>query len=244
MQAAHPQSKPLFGVKRIDLSNNAVESLKWLAVFLMLGDHANKFLFGGQLPFLFEAGRIAMPLFAIVLGFNLARATVDARVRVTMMKRLACFGMLAFAPFVALNARAGAVAGHWWPLNILFALLAIVTIVHALQLTTAAGNWAAGAIFVVSGALVEFWWPAVGLGVAAWLYFAGSRWSWMALPLGALALLGIGAINGNQWAWAALPIVVGASRLPMKRKMPRARLFFYSFYPAHLALLWLASSSS
>ena len=55
------------------LSSGAVEILKWTAAALMVGDHINKYLLHGSEPLLFDAGRLAMPLFAIVLGYNLAR---------------------------------------------------------------------------------------------------------------------------------------------------------------------------
>ena len=60
----------------ISIENKNLESLKWLALFSMLGDHINKYLFNGTLPFLFEIGRIAFPVFAFVIAFNFSR--VDA----------------------------------------------------------------------------------------------------------------------------------------------------------------------
>jgi len=42
------------------------ELLKWAGLLLMVGDHINKYLFNGTLPFLFEAGRVALPLFVPV----------------------------------------------------------------------------------------------------------------------------------------------------------------------------------
>ena len=64
---------------RLTLTNGGAESLKWLALLLMVGDHLNKYLFNGTLPVLFEAGRICAPLFALVFAWNLARPGVAAR---------------------------------------------------------------------------------------------------------------------------------------------------------------------
>lgn len=55
------------------ISNGAVESLKWLALVAMTSDHVNKIIFKSQLPLMSEFGRIAMPLFGMVLAYNLAR---------------------------------------------------------------------------------------------------------------------------------------------------------------------------
>jgi len=55
------------------ISNGALEGLKYLALLFMIGDHVNKYLFNATLPGLFELGRLAMPLFGIVMAYNLAR---------------------------------------------------------------------------------------------------------------------------------------------------------------------------
>ena len=56
------------------------------------------------LAFLFETGRVAMPLFVFVLAYNLARPDALARgAYPRCMKRLALFGALATPPFVALG---------------------------------------------------------------------------------------------------------------------------------------------
>ena len=60
------------------MADGTIEGLKWLALVLMTGDHVNKYLFNATLPVLFEAGRIALPLFVFVLAYNLARpGTLD-----------------------------------------------------------------------------------------------------------------------------------------------------------------------
>ena len=56
----------------------------------------------------------------------------------------------------------------------------------------------------------------------------------LALWIGALASLYV--INRNLWALAALPLIFAASQV--KINVPRGRLGFYVYYPAHLAVLW------
>ena len=58
---------------RLFVSDGTIEAMKWLALLSMTGDHVNKCLFNGTLPFLFEIGRLPMPLLIFVLPYNLAQ---------------------------------------------------------------------------------------------------------------------------------------------------------------------------
>lgn len=220
---------------RICFSDGALELIKWVALALMTGDHINKYLFNGTQPYLFEAGRMAMPLFVIVLAYNLARPTVvtDGAYRRTLF-RLSVVGLVSSIPFIML----GSLINGWYPLNILFTLF-ITTSVIALIERAQAGSFACGVsavfVFVAGGGLVEFWWPAVALGVAGWSYFrTGSH---LALIAALIACVSLYFINGNLWAMAALPLVlaVRSTKLPI----PRFRWAFYVYYPLHLVALLL-----
>ena len=57
---------------RIELSDGAVEAMKWLGLILMTADHAQKYGLMPAVPGVYEAGRVAFPLF----GF---RARHDTR---------------------------------------------------------------------------------------------------------------------------------------------------------------------
>lgn len=59
----------------------------------------------------------------------------------------------------------------------------------------------------------------------------------MAITLAVATFGGLWYVNGNPWALAAVPIAIGASRVIIS--IPRLRWFFYSYYPAHLVVLWL-----
>ena len=53
---------------------------------------------------LFDLGRVVMPIFAIVLAYNLARpGAFDRAAYPRVMKRLAIAGVLATPPFIALG---------------------------------------------------------------------------------------------------------------------------------------------
>lgn len=219
-------------MKPLHLSNGSIESLKWIALVLMTGDHVNKYLFNGTIDWLFYAGRLCLPIFVFVLAYNLARPGVFERgAYPRTMKRLALFGAIASVPFIAL----GGLGGGWWPLNVMFTLLVITAVLFFVERGGAGNLAAAGIAFLIGGSAVEFWWPAVALGIAVWSYC--KRPTWAAAVIAVLALASLWFINRNLWALASLPLLLVASRIELP--MPRLRWVFYAFYPLHLATLWL-----
>lgn len=214
------------------LTDGALESLKWTAVMAMTADHANKFLLHSAVEPLFDIGRLSMPLFAIVLGINLARPNALAMgVYRRTAWRLGAFGLLASLPFTLLG---GAIV-QGWPLNVMFTLLVACAVIASIDRGGIARLVAAPLLFIVGGALVEFWWPAVALSVAAWLTARGHRMLPAALWAGGFA--GLQFINGNGWAVASLPIIA-LTALVAPRTPRLGRYFFYAYYPAHLGALW------
>ena len=223
----HSKDRDLFPA--LSIPDGSIEALKWLALLCMTADHVNKYLFNGTLPYLFEAGRLALPLFVFVLAYNLARPGVFERgAYPRTMKRLAIVGAVASVPFIAL----GGVIGGWWPLNVMFTLLSAAGMLYQVE---RGQNLAGIAVFVLAGAAVEFWWPALLLAAAVWWYC--KRPSWAAASLGLLSCASLWFINGNLWALAAVPLVIGAAGVDLR--IPRLRWAFYAYYPLHLAALWL-----
>ena len=214
---------------RLFIADGTIEFLKWLGVVLMTVDHVNKYLFNETSAAVFAAGRLAMPIFAFVLAYNLARPDTQARgVYQRTSMRLIAFGLLATPAFVALG---GLLAGGY-PLNIMFTLLTATAVMYLLD---RGAKLAAAAAFVVGGALVEFWWPAVGFALAIWLYARTP--SWRSLVLGIACCASLQVINGNFWALASLPIFLATAQFDPV--VPRLRWAFYAYYPLHLTALWL-----
>lgn len=213
------------------LTSPARELLKWLALLLMTGDHLAKVVFGGYVPVLSELGRVAFPLFAIVLACNLAQPGADA---LKSTRRLLPWAVLAQPAY------AGAFGGLL-PLNVLWSFC-LVAACLALQQRGRSG-WAM-ALFALGGLLVEYRWFGAGLVLAWWLF-------WRSQASGAAprheqvfhALLAVGALvllcvyNGNGWALLALPVVALLGRRDWP--IPRVRRFFYLYYVGHLAVLAL-----
>lgn len=226
LQVERPDVAPL------RIAGGTVEALKWLALVLMTIDHINKYLAAGTIGPMYAAGRVAMPLFVFVLAYNAARpGFFDSGAAKRMCIRLALYGTVAIIPCIGF----GKLLGGWWPLNIMFTLLVSVAALWASQSKARGAGWAAVLLVAVGGALVEYWWPAVLLAIAAWRYVL--KPSTPRLAFLALALVGLALINQNLWALAALPLIVAAPRIELS--VPRMRTFFYAYYPAHLAVLWV-----
>ncbi|MDF0606792.1 TraX family protein [Neisseriaceae bacterium TC5R-5] len=214
------------------VSDGTIEALKWLALVLMTLDHINKHLFAEKLPGVFEMGRIAMPLFAFVLTYNLARpSTLSNGTYIRTMKRLALFSAIATPFFIGF----GGLAFGWWPLNIMFMLLVATAILYLVEQGGAAYILTAVLVFLVGGAFVEFWWFALAFCICSWWYCKTN--SKAALVACLLAAASLYVVNRNFWALAAMPLILVAPLLDIR--IPRFRYLFYAYYPAHLAVLLL-----
>lgn len=216
------------GPAPLHIADGTLEALKWAALALMLLDHVNTFLYNRTLPGAYEAGRWVAPVFAFVLAYNLARPDALQRgIHLRVMRRLAFFGALASPPFMLL-------IGNWWPLNILFLLLAGTAVVYGLERGDGRGIVIAGAAFCVGGLLAEYLYPGLAMIVAAWAFCrrpdAKRFLAWVAFTA-SLVLM-----NVNFWALTAVPALLLATRVDLR--VPRLRWAFYAFYPAHMAALW------
>jgi hypothetical protein len=168
----------------ISLGSGARELLKWIALLAMTGDHVAKVVFGGYVPVVTELGRIALPLFALVMACNLAQPGADLR---KSMRRLALWGVIA-QPLHAL------VFGSWLPLNILLTFALAAVAVHALA------NNRPLLLLLAAGVL-----PML---VDYWIAFRHRAW-WTLL----IALAAVCWANRNGWAVLAVPVVLLAARV-------------------------------
>jgi len=91
-------------------------------------------------------------------------------------------------------------------------------------------------VFLVGGAIVEFWWTGVAMCLGAWRYCKRPSWPALVVWIGSTAALFV--INQSFWALAAIPVIFAASGLHVS--LPRLQRVFYCYYPAHLCVLWAA----
>ncbi len=215
------------------MADGSLEAIKWAALVLMVFDHINKYLYAEKLPVIFQLGRIVMPMFGFVLAYNLARPDALARgVHGRMMYRLTLMGLAASPMCIILNGMF-VTASAWWPLNILFMLLLVVSLTYLIDRGGAKCYALAIALFILGGAFVEYLWMGVLCCLEAWLFCREASPS--RLLLWFLGTLSLSVVNGNAWGLAAIPIVLMAGRVALR--LPRRTWVFYAFYPAHLLLL-------
>jgi len=203
------------------MTSGGRELLKWIALVLMTGDHLAKAFFGGYVPVVSEAGRIAFPLFAVVMAYNLAQPGADLA---KSLRRLALWALIA-QPAHAL------VFGHWLPLNVLATFaLAAAAIAFASR-----GNWLVFAAAVgLAPILVDYQWAGIALVVATWAAFGRrSSFAWCVPAAAALCWY-----NGNAWALLVLPVLALGW---LSWTLPRTRWAFYGYYVGHLALIGAAA---
>lgn len=201
------------------MTSSAREVLKWLAVVLMTCDHVAKVIYGGYVPGLSEAGRVAFPLFALVMAYNLAQPGADP---VKSVRRLGMWGLIA-QPVHALA------FGYWLPLNILLTFALCAAAIYA----AGQRKWIVLAFAAaVLPPFVDYQWAGVGFVLLAWLAFHRQQY-WLLVP----AFGAICWFNGNLWALAAIPVALGLSRVAWP--VPRGRWAFYGYYVAHLACIGL-----
>jgi TraX protein len=215
----------------ISIDNRALETAKWIGLAAMTIDHVNTYLLHGAHAWMYQIGRIAMPLFGIALAAHLA--SPDALEKngpaARMTRRLAVFAALAQIPFTLLR------GGPWPPtlLNTMFMLLLVVAFV---RLRASGQRWhrvVAWTALAVGGAAVEFWWigAAVVLTVRSWLMEpTAERGLAVAVAIALLCVLTMSAVP------PVAPLIV-YSLARGRVTASRVRLLFYGYYPLHLAAL-------
>ncbi|MFP1883473.1 TraX family protein [Lonsdalea quercina] len=207
-----------------------IELVKWLALLLMVCDHINKYLLNNSIPLLYNVGRLAMPLFCLMLSYNLSRPnSFQNRVYYRVSMRLIIFGALATPAYILL----GNVINHWWPLNILFTLLSLTIVCYLIENGTTNSTIFAFLTLILSGAVVEFCWPAISMGVCFWLYLKKKNPIFLLLTI--LFCASLDYINQNFYALFSIPLALLAGSVKIKIK--RLKWFFYIFYPLHLYLI-------
>lgn len=191
-------------------------------------DHINTYALNGRYPALFEAGRLVMPIFSFVLAYNLARPA-KAGVHKRIITRLLIAGGVAMPFFTALH------AFSLFPLNIMFTLALSTACIYLLECQEK--TYLIFGVLFVFGTLVEYFYPAVLFTIFAWQYcHTGQKQHilWMLLTI-----YPIGLLNGSMTGSFALLVIYTASKIKLNFEIPRCKTFFYSYYPAHLSLIYL-----
>lgn len=212
----------------------SIEFLKWLALGCMLLDHINTFLLNMAYEPLYVAGRIAAPVFIIVLACNLGGKKTQTTNAV--IARLTTFACIAAVPHALL------IAG-FFPMNIMFTLLIMAFVIKFIterSIPQIASVLVILYVLLTYSEITEFSWAAIGLGVSVWSFAIsrGVATKSAYLIVAVFFLYQFSYFNGNYWSLLAVPIIAVSHYLNIT--LPRIKYLFYVAYPLHLFLIVVA----
>lgn len=224
------------------MSPSGITLLKLIGCGLMLADHVNKYWWQWRFEWIFSLGRLAMPIFVMVMAHHLARWYGDKQICLAKGKRqigqLVLFGTISAIPYIGLGRTGPYLEAGYLPLNILFSLALGVAVIVCFRKGTPQ-SWLVGiALFAIGGAVVEYGWWLLLLMFTAVAYFRQpEKLTSIALLM---ALMALQVVNQNPWAVAAIvPVFLVSHYQGAIPKLPRLKWAFYLFYPVHLVLIWL-----
>jgi hypothetical protein len=216
-------------------TNGQLEALKWIALASMFLDHFGRHLLGyGNDTWVFAVGRIAFPLFALVLAVNLAREHGRAARAARTARRLAVWCAVSIVPSVLARGEPmlvnvfgtlGLGAAICWSIGSNASLVPRV----ALCAAAAVASWH-----------VEFGPAGVFLIPAIYVWCTDRHREAAILAVILLLLTGLqnallGGFPAMLGTLVSVPIGAIARRLPISA--PRLQLAFYLVYPLHLSLI-------
>ncbi len=173
-----------------------------------------------------------MPLFAFTFGYSLTYFKLQNIDLVkNMLLRLFITAFISSIPYIHLQK--DFVEFGVWPLNIMFMFTLAVLIMYINTLKRKYSNLIAGAIFILGGMFVEYYWA--GLILVIFSYHFVKRPNWKNLLAIILSLILLVDLNGNLYAFLFLPIVYFSQFVDLKIK--RIKHIFYVLYPLHLFLI-------
>lgn len=213
------------------ISSGSIELIKWIAMFSMTIDHANRFFYNSSLYAAYCFGRLAMPLFAFIFAYNLVYQNKQVNtLYFTYCKRLLIFGFLATPGYIVMRHLHSV-----WPLNIMFMFFCSAIILYFYYEKNSLGRLAAIFIFLIAGLFVEYSWIGLLFCVSSYFFCRTHSVRGMMGVLFAYWLLDL--LNGNNWALVSIIIIALATQINLS--IPRIPYLFYIYYPAHLTLFWI-----
>jgi TraX protein len=221
-----------FGVLTLPrLSGGAQDALKLIALGTMLLDHTNRTVLHESAPALSWIGRLAFPLFAFLIAYNLEKRSVDPR---RYVLPLLIFGLIS-QPFFA-------AAFHVPRVNIFFTLILGIGLWYA-QRTLEERGYGWGIWLVGLPFLALNWWtdyPILGcviIPVWAALLRNPSGVAWLSWGFVTLCLNFFLPESYVALLVAPLIIVVANALKDRPRLFQKERFLMYAFYPVHLLVL-------
>jgi TraX protein len=221
----------------INLNIKNLELLKYIAFVCMILDHINTFLYQGKIPYFYEIGRLAMPLFCFTFAYGLGCRrkheikTSTKKSEMNLVLKTLLNGVLSFYFFYCLNKP----NIYWYPLNIMFLFSTVAFLIHYIENKPFDLNrfFLCSIIFFICGAVVDYFW--IGLLFCLAVYYYAKTNHIYTLGLLIVSFLLLCWLNNNLFALLAL-ILIWINSLK-KIQIPRIKNLFYFLYPTHLAVL-------
>tara|TARA_R110000737_G_C14562903_1_gene482619 strand:+ start:654 stop:1310 length:657 start_codon:yes stop_codon:yes gene_type:complete len=203
-----------------------LELAKYFALIFMFIDHVG-YLFFPEQVWMFNIGRIAMPLFLILFGIGLSTVLSGPPERLdAIIKKTLFFGVIAQpAYYLCFGDK-----NPWFTLNAMFVFCFI-----ALALKYRNKPITMMVIVLIGGAIAEFSWFGLLLGLASYYTFTERTAKQLALLSSALLLFC--ASQSDMYGLLSVLVVIVSQFLACT--LPRYKSVFYIFYPAHLYALAL-----
>lgn len=215
------------------LDSGQQEALRWLAILAMAIDHVGAILLPADVaqPLRF-VGRIAWPLFAFLMAYNVAARGVDPR---RYLRPLLLWGAVAQLPhYLAFDLFVISILG-----TLFLAASALALLQAGVERRLAPHVQIGGLIGVaLLSTQVEYGPTGVALVIALWWAVrSGTAAAWLV----AVVITALVNYPSPNWpaALLALPLAFLAGSLPVR--LPRSGGLPWVFYPAHLLALWLIS---
>lgn len=208
------------------LGTHQQELLRWIALLTMVIDHIGVLFAPPETYDTFRAvGRIAWPLFAFLLAYNVAVRGVDPR---RYLLRLAIFTVVSQLPHT--------LAFGWKGVSIMGTLFLGALSLSLLERRSAGPliRILLAVLILLSSGHVEYGLQGVLLVLAFWWALRERTWPALLIAVAAVAFVNW---PSRFWPWALLvvPIIWITARLPFG--LPRSGLLPWIFYPGHLAIL-------
>jgi len=125
----------------------------------------------------------------------------------------------------------------------MFMLLVCVAIAYCLEIGDPLHLFAALMIFVIGGAITEFWYFGVAVFLTSKRYVTDpndKNFFWLLMAVSSLYI-----VNGNFWAAGVIALIMLAIVFSQNNinlpNITRCRKLFYVYYPAHITLLVFVS---
>lgn len=236
------------------LSSGQQEALKWLAIITMTLDHVNKLIFHNDYPALLWLGRLAFPLFAFLIAYNLTMREVKPTRYLYPLFLFAIFtqpvfmwasneitGNILFTLYLGiLYVGLYPLLQNHLPKMVTHFLLIIILSIPSLQV-----QYGPVGVFLIP-VLVAFLkkpTPPAYMGLCLYLVAVNIVSGSSILAFFVSPLHGLYTILSGIEPYAFVPlllfaIVIFFSRLPLMLRRANP-WFFYVFYPAHLLVLHL-----